>query len=78
MQNLFNTSESNYTSLELHEEDSFTDLEFDVIWNNQGLEAKVKLPDFDIREVSLNPYSPPPLTFSKPEESFCGPNPTSA
>ena len=60
MQNLFNTSEDNYTDLELHEEGSFTDLDFDVIWNNQVLEGKDKLPDFDIREASLNPYSQPP------------------
>ena len=41
-------------SPELHKEDSFTDLEFNVIWNNQVLEANDKLPDFDIREASLN------------------------
>ena len=44
-------------NLKLHEEDNFTDPEFDRIWNNQFLEAKKKLPDFDIREASLNPYS---------------------
>ena len=60
MQNLFNTSEDNYMNLELLEEDSFTDLEFDGICNNQVLEAKDKLPGFDIREASLNPYSQPP------------------
>ena len=60
MNNLFNTSEDNYMNLELLEEDSFTDLEFDVIWKNQVLEVKDMLPGFDIREASLNPYLHPP------------------
>ena len=49
MQNLFNTSEDNYMNLELLQEDSFTDLEFNIICNNQVFEAKDKLPGFDIR-----------------------------
>ena len=44
-------------NLELLQEDSFTDLEHDVIWDNQVLGAKEKLPGFDIREASLNPSS---------------------
>ena len=67
MQNLFNTSEDNYMSLEILQENSFTDPEFDVIWNNQVLEAKDKLPGFDIRETSLNPYSQPPRTLKDRE-----------
>ena len=60
MQNLFNTSEDNYFNLELLQEDSFTDLEFDVIWDNQVLETKDKFPGFDLRESFLNPSSQPP------------------
>ena len=60
MQNLFNTFEDNYLNLELLQEDSFIDLDFDVIWDNSVLEIKDKLPGLDIREASLNSYSQPP------------------
>ena len=65
MQNIFNTSEAYYMNLELHEEDSFADLKFDVIWNNQVLEAKDKLPDFDIREASQSLLTHPSHSWSQ-------------
>ena len=64
MHNLFNTSEDNYLTLELPQEGSFSELEFNVIWNNQVLELASTL--------LLNL-----LAFSNPEKSSYGPRPTS-
>ena len=67
MENPFNASEDNYLNLELLQEDSFTDLEFDMIWNNQVLEAKDKFPGFYLRESCLNSFAQPPHTLKSRE-----------
>ena len=60
MQNHFSTSEDNYLTLELLQEDNITELEFDVIRNNQVLEGKDKFPGFNQREACLNHFTQPP------------------
>ena len=74
MQNLFNTSKDNYLNLELLQEDSFTDLEFDVIWDNQVLEVMDKFPGFDLREACINPYSQPPHILKAKEVILWNPS----
>ena len=67
MQNLYNTSDDNYLNLELVEEDRLDDyysqLEFDVIWENQELAGRDKLYKGNVREASLNPVSYTHLTL---------------
>jgi len=64
MQHYYDTSEDNYLNLDLVEEDHLDDyysqLEFDVIWENQELEGRSKLYEGNVREASLNPFAQPP------------------
>ena len=43
-----------------NDNNNYTDLEFSIFCHNQLLNGQDKFPDFDLRELSFDPYYHPP------------------